>query len=603
MKTKPGHTVPTSSDPPEGSIWPTVVAFGGLTVVVLGVMLYVAQDSPEREVASRKPNRGPSATTTAPSSPAESVPDEPDPFDERQAPVTANDEPNLARHEPSSVTEDVHDSARSTSDAAPADALVTSSPPDFPIPSLEPDGLEPAAPDPIPPKPPEVAPSVRTKPEAQAADEPSEPPAVETVIPDKATVTAKTKELRQTFKAEYATKDPVARMAFARRLAQDAEAHADDRATAWVLAVEARDQSIQAGDWETFVAVGQFLSERFNVDTHDDSITAFARLPGTPDASSDWYHGLLAELRSRVESMCDRDDFERAAKYASVAKTIATRAADTSMAQEWALTIKELGTLKIQFGPYKGAKETIQSNPADAAASTKWGTYLCLIKGNFEEGLLYLMRGDDAALGALAKRDANGPRDPAEMVAIADEWWKVGERTKVFRPQAWRHAAALYRQALPAITGPTATKVQQRLDEEARATAATRGPSGMSVERQLTATPWIVRWERPMSNRGEPNVDNPEELRQEEVITFYAEGRVESRRFDRFEIRNNVIELYVSRDQREPPGGGGLPGRNRDRPRHGRAILVGDELRIIFGTIDRMDNPRNRGIGTRQPVE
>jgi hypothetical protein len=411
-------------------------------------------------------------------------------------------------------------------------------------------------------------------------------------------VTAKTKELRQVFKTEYATKDSVARMAFARRLAQDAAASMHDPATAWVLAAEARDQAIQAGDWETFVAVGHLLTDRFEVDIHDESIAAFARLPGTPDPSTDWYHGLLAELQSRMESMCDRDDFERAAKYANVAKTIAARATDAQRAQEWAVAVKELGTRKILFGPYRNAKETIHSNPADAAASTKWGTYLCLVKGNFEEGLPYLARGEDAALGALAKRDANGPRDPAEMVAIADEWWMIGERSKVFRPQAWQHAATFYRQALPAMTEPAATKVRQRLEEEARATATTRGPTAMSAENQLTATPWIVRWERPMPNR-----ENQEESPNEEIITFYEGGRVDSRRFDRFEARNNVIELYVSQDQPEPPAVGGPPDRNRDRRRHGRAMLLNGELRLIYGRVDRMDDPQNRGIGTRKQVE
>ncbi len=602
MKTKHVSTVSAADDPPPGSVWPTIVAFGGLTVVVLGVMLYVAQDVPEREVATRKP---PAAMPTAPEQPAAG---ERKPAERHPSPLPADDEPSLAPDEPNPFPEE------DPSPPAPADALVVSSPPEFSVPSLEPGPFDTEPMDLAAPESPPQAP--RSGPESGVNEDPlpvdgasvpepatpSEPRSTEFVVPDKATVTAKTKELRQVFKTEYATKDSMARTAFARRLAQDAAASMHDPATAWVLAAEARDQAIQAGDWETFVAVGHLLTDRFDVDTHDESIAAFARLPGTPDASSDWYQGLLAELRGRVDAMCDRDDFERAAKYASVAKTIATRASDAQAAQEWAVTIKELGTSKMMFGPYRNAKETIHSNPSDASASAKWGTYLCLIKGNFPEGLSYLAKGDNPALASLAKRDTNTSRDAEETASMADEWWALGERSKAFRTHAWRHAVELYHEAEPGLTGLAAAKVQKRIEEAAAATAP-RDQAGNSLDNRLTASPWNVQWENAMPYRGRPTPENEQEWSRDEVITFYEGGRVDSRTFERYEIRGNVIELYVSQNQDEPPGAPGPPGMFRDRRRHGRAILVGDELRLIYGTIDRMDNPRNRGTGTRQEVE
>lgn len=611
MKTKPGLAVPASDDPPAGSVWPTIVVFGGLTLVVLGVMLYVAQDSPERELASREPDPPP-VTVVVPPPPAAAAPVVPKPVHERPAPLPADDEPNLTFEEPRPSSNEVHKNAPSPNDARRAETHMASSVLDVPVPSPVPDPLVPEVMEvPDPPSPPPSAgdePGVGEEPprdgvpQPPAPDTPPAPRDVGPVVPDKATIMAKTKELRQVFKAEYAARDPAARTAFARRLAQDAQASVDDPAAAWVLAAEARDQAIQAGDWETFVAVGHLISDRFDVDTHDESIAAFARLPGTPDASSDWYQGLLAELRGRVESMCDRDDFERAAKYASVAKAIAARAADVATAQEWTGTIKELGTLKIQFGTYKSAKETLQSSPSDPSASAKWGTYLCLIKGNFPEGLAYLAKGDNAALAALAKRDANASRDASETASIADEWWILGERSKAFRPQAWQHAVELYHEAAPGLTGLAATKVQKRI-EEAAAANDPRDPAVTSFEKQLTAAPWSVQWDKPMPYQGRPAPEGQAEWNRDEVITFYEGGRVDSRSFDRYEIRNNVIELYVPQDQDQPPFPPGPPGRVRDRRRHGRAILVGDEIRLIYGTIDRMDDPRNRGTGTRQQAE
>jgi hypothetical protein len=564
-------------------------------MVAVLVMVYVGQDAPERTVAKSHPTPPtPPAAVAAP--PAVIHPPKPAVVRPERPP---RPEPRLRPPAKSSVEKA----------NPPVDAVATVRPP-------EPPAVPPPVENEVPP--PEPTTPVANDGATSANDDAGQPempsdedhagsPAPTTTgpsTPEKAKIAAKSKELRQLFKTEYATRDATVRAAFAQRLLRDAYDTRDDPVGAYVLATEARDQAMQGGDYETFTEAGRLLAERYGVDTHDEDIVALGKLQSVTGKSAEWYRGLLAEIDGRVDEAHARDDFDRATRYANVAKTIATKAGDAATAQGWATRIKDLATLKTQYGSYKAFKDTLRANPADATASAKWGTYLCLLKGNFADGMPYLIQGDDAVLATLAKREASPKRDAAETAAIADEWWALGEKSKAFRAQAWRHAGDLYESALPDMTGLAATKIQKRLEDLASAAAPRAAPVN-AAEKLLTAGPWSVQWERPAGRRdpaggGNNNEDN---WTREETITFHEGGRIDSRYFDRYEIRSDFIELHAFDEEGPPAFAGGPPGGPRDRHRHGRAVLVGGELRLLYFRGDRVDDPRNRGIGTRLPAQ
>jgi hypothetical protein len=423
-----------------------------------------------------------------------------------------------------------------------------------------------------------------------------------TLIPDKTTIASNTKEIRLLFKSDYANRDVTARAAFAERLGTSAYQTNNDPAMAYVLATEARDQAIQAGDFEIYTTIGHFLTDRYGVDTHDDDIVAFGRLQNLSGRSSEWYRGLFDEIGRRVGEMHARDDFDRAVRYANVAKTLASKGADTAAVQEWIARIKDLSTLRTQFSSYKAARDTLGDDPDDAAANTKWGTYLGFLKGDFASGLPHLAKGSDTALAALAARELKPNRGAAENVAIADEWWTFGEKSKAFRPNARRHAGELYRTAMPELNGLAAAKIEKRLEEIEPAPTSSMAVD--PVEQMLTTGPWLVRWERVMrpGDRNAPNgkPERDDEGPLEETITFFEGGQLESRLFVSWEIQNGFLEL-IGREHEGPPDFAG--GNPRDHQWRGRAMLVGPELRLIGYRGDRLDRPNIRGIGTRPPVE
>lgn len=599
MTTKHHPVAPPDRAPSSG---PARAIFGVLAVIAIAVMVYVVSGPPERSVAHNNAVAAKTPTATPKLRPEEKAlspkpepPAVPKPSPETQPPPKPPEREVPQWKPPAPKTEDpaVASSNPLAVPAFPEDDAPKQEPP-------EPRPAEPSANDvaattsaaPANPPPPVEKPKAPT------------PPAASTTlpVPDKALITAKTKEVRALFKSDFASRDPAARATLAERLARSALETSDDPAGAYVLATEARDQAIQSGDFETFTTLGRFLTERFGVETYDEDILAFGKLQNMSGKPAEWYQRLFEEISRRVDDATARDDFDRAGKYAGVARATAAKANDTATAQQWAARSKDLATLKTQFGSYKAAEEVLRTSPDDASAHTKWGTYLCLLKGNFSGGLPHLQRGSDAALAALAKRDSNPNRNTAETIAIADEWWNLGEKNKSFRTHGRRHAAEMYREALPQVSGLVVAKIEKRL-KELDAETGGRPTGGNPVENLLTSSPWLVRWER-VNDRGDRvpgngngNGDgNGNDHPDEETITFSEGGQLDSRFFVSYEIKSDYIELNGRNEDRDGP----IPW---ERRRHARAILVGTELRFIAYRGGRLERPDFRGIAVRKPAE
>jgi hypothetical protein len=439
-------------------------------------------------------------------------------------------------------------------------------------------------------------------PDPVAAGEPSRPAAAEplqkrTTIPTKATITAKTKEIRLLFKADYANRDPAARGTLARQLADRAFESMHDPAAAYVLATEARDQAIQAGDIQVYSLVGQFLTDEFGVDTHDDDIVAFGRFQTQTSRPPEWYREVLDEVVSRVNAMEARDDFDRAVRYANIAKALALKISDQDVVEQWVGRIKDLSTLKTQFASYRSAQAALRDDADDAAANAKWGTYLCLLKGDFEAGSPHLLKGSDPTLAGLAKQEMNPSRTVADTVALADAWWEHGEKNKSHRTQARRHAAELYQAVRSDLAGLEAIRIAKRLEEQA-VDSGVPLIGGKTVPGFLAAGSWYVRWDRIQGADRVPGGTGTE-FHFDETMTFTEDGQVDSRYFSSYVVRRDFIEL-IGRERDEAPEGGEGPGFQRGPSRRGRAIISGNELRVIAARGERPNRPDRRGVGTRQ---
>jgi hypothetical protein len=118
-----------------------------------------------------------------------------------------------------------------------------------------------------------------------------------------------------------------------------------------------------------------------------------------------------------------------------------------------------------------GARKILQRAPNDPSANLTYGKHVCLVDGDWQQGLPMLAKCDDDELKAAAAADLAAPTEPDPQIAVADAWFDLADSDESL---AAFHARAhyWYEQALPNVTDVTKTKVEERLAEIANVAAA-----------------------------------------------------------------------------------------------------------------------------------
>ena len=109
----------------------------------------------------------------------------------------------------------------------------------------------------------------------------------------------------------------------------------------------------------------------------------------------------------------------------------------------------------------------MENDPAEPAANLAAGRYLCLVKGDWEQGVPMLALGSDAALKAVALMELRGADSAEQQAAIGNAWWDAAEtRQGAERDTLRLRAGVWYRQAEPKLAGELAgLKIKQRLEQ------------------------------------------------------------------------------------------------------------------------------------------
>lgn len=288
------------------------------------------------------------------------------------------------------------------------------------------------------------------------------PVATRPALPDAAEQARAEKLVREVFQREYASKDPAARIALARRLLQQAIETRDDAAARYVLQREARDVGAAAGDVATLTRAIALMEEGFGVDSLPASGTALATAQHASDSAATQSAVAEAALRS-VDSALERDDLASASRLMALAEAAAGKSKSVMLLSQAQARAKDLHAQAAEFAGAKKARETLMQNPGDAAAAGVLGRYLCLIKGQWESGLPLLARSNDETLRPAAARDL-ALRDNTGRNAVADAWWEIAQsRAGLARRHLRARAALHYRLALPSLMGLPQSVAEKRL--------------------------------------------------------------------------------------------------------------------------------------------
>lgn len=290
-------------------------------------------------------------------------------------------------------------------------------------------------------------------------------------VPSPMDQSAADKLIKSIFVTEYAVKTPAGRQQLAGKLLAQAAQSQDDPAARYVLLREARDLWAMTGDVPSALIAIDALAEGFAVNGDDLRIETFriATTSGPAGAKASAEAAIaLAEqaMRSdRVEAVgrlaIAAEQAARAGKDATLMKSIGDRAAALRRAEAEAKAAAD-------------ARVRLATNPDDPTSNGILGKYVAVARGDWPRALPMLAKGSDPNWKSIATRElAAAP--PAE---IADAWWTFADQQpEPAKSAIRRHAADIYRSALPTLGGLTKALAERRVAEYPAAAAAASGAS------------------------------------------------------------------------------------------------------------------------------
>jgi hypothetical protein len=299
-------------------------------------------------------------------------------------------------------------------------------------------------------------------------------------IPDVAKQRDAEKLIRDLYKEQYAKKAQDDRKALARLLLDQASKPQDDPVFLWVLCREAQEVAVQNCDIRTLSKAIDMAARVFDVDAmvmKNVALTAAGKLAKTPEEFADLSDAFLRLLDDLIRA----DQYDAAEKMVTLAAQYARKATDPALASRLAVRSKEVSEAKTLFQAMKSVLEIQAKNPEDATANLEIGRFLCFVKGSWDLGLRFIVKGSDASLKTLAEKELSFPAQAADRVALADGWYDLGDKDKspLRKSQLLAHAKGVYESALSETSGVVRAKIEKRIGElesKALSTGTSKGP-------------------------------------------------------------------------------------------------------------------------------
>jgi len=283
-------------------------------------------------------------------------------------------------------------------------------------------------------------------------------------LPSEADQAQALKLIRDVFKAELSKSAPADKKALAKKMLEQGRETKDDAATQYVLFRESRELSNQAGDLAAALDAIDEIAKRFAVDPVPMRTAALAASSKAAKTPEEFASAANAAIRI-ADGAAARDDFDGADKVLATGLAMAKKAQDAPLAARVTAKTKETADLRTKYNGVRKARETLATTPEDPASNAAVGRYLCLLKGDWTEGLPHLAKGSDETTRALAAADLAGPPDAAAQNLLGDGWWDLAEKERPSTELLHERAAIWYFKALPKLSGLSKTKAEKRLSE------------------------------------------------------------------------------------------------------------------------------------------
>ena len=282
-------------------------------------------------------------------------------------------------------------------------------------------------------------------------------------VPDSAARQAVLRTIAGVYRSDYEqAKTSQQKQALAKKLLKVGIGTTDDPTGQYVLFRIAKDIAIAQGDWPTAFECIDRLAAVFEVDPFQMKYEAIKE---ASQAAKEYLEQrkLALVLSPCVEQAIEHDRFEVAELMCQLGHHCAKEGRDPKLAQEILAQLNLVQGMDAAYQEVLAARKTLESDPDNPEANSVIGRYLCLLKGDWNEGLKRLAAGSEGPFKLAAELEQVPQPD---AVLIADHWWDISQTLPgIAQVQAQRHAAGWYHQAMPTLTGLTKARVRQRLDK------------------------------------------------------------------------------------------------------------------------------------------
>jgi DNA-binding beta-propeller fold protein YncE len=312
-------------------------------------------------------------------------------------------------------------------------------------------------------------------------------------VPDRAALETAQKLVERVFAEDLALaqKEPAAAVSLAGTLLSEARQVQDDPPLRYAALLLARDAAGQGGAINVALQAVEELVRNYKV--KGLPLKAAGLAAAAKNASGKFANEAVAEAAlSLIDEALFEDEFQIAQELADAAAAAAARTKVLKLVARVSRRVQDVEAARKEHDRIKPFLERVAKaeagGKADPEASFQLGWYKCLIKGNWEDGLPLLAKGNNATWRAFAQSQLQRPDPPVQQAKLGDACLEMAEKEKGAAQQSLqRRALYWYDQALPKLKGLTRARVEREVVELARVLPPALLSSGGGGTAEITA--------------------------------------------------------------------------------------------------------------------
>lgn len=364
---------------------------------------------------------------------------------------------------------------------------------------------------PLAPKPNRPASDVAVPADSAAGDqrpEPRELPAPRLPPPASSLRDAIKARVTEQFHPEQAA-SPAARTRLAKQLLDLADQSSDKHDERFVLLLTAAELSCDGGDVALMIQTIDRLAAGYDVSEPDVQAHMLKRFLLADKEKPERVMAFLRNCDQVISRALAADKLDLAVEMADLAGGLCDRPVGSAEfrkeIQDRQARVRRIGE---RFKQFQAALARLATAPDDADAHATAGCWLCLVKGNWDEGLPHLSRGSESRFKKLAQQELSAANAaPDVLVALGDGWYEMVQSAEADEQLAMlRRADDWYRRAAESSSGLAKAEIDRRRAEIGRYLARL-APAGL----QPTALP----------DAAKPSPDSAEESESQDLQVLF----------------------------------------------------------------------------------